>query len=176
MWQHHHTSMPIRQKGKQKNPTLPTCNTITKRHAASPWPAASSNQLAVEFYSTRHSIIFVCHNNLYRWHPKIYHKTTIINEQCFMGAKCFDYNRSSSSSEDSPRINLSKPCVPYTGRAYRYPPNVAIYIFFSTNISTEYFKHAAHSPFFSSKFRLFQNANFFGSCIIHILHTGFAKI
>jgi len=23
--------------------------------------------------------------------------------------------------------------------------------FFSTNISTEYFKHAAHSPFFSSK-------------------------
>ena len=24
-----------------------------------------------------------------------------------------------------------------------------LYIFFSTNISTEYFKHAAHSPFFS---------------------------
>ena len=73
--------------------------------------------------------------------------------------------------------------------------------FFSTNISTEYFnplnaelnpiyhllallgahhilhisrmrvKHAAHSPFFSSKCRLFHNATFFGSCIIHILHT-----
>ena len=51
-----------------------------------------------------------------------------------------------------------------------------LYIFFSTNISTEYFKHAAHSPFFSSKCRLFHNATFFGSCIIHILHTGCAKI
>ena len=48
--------------------------------------------------------------------------------------------------------------------------------FFSTNISTKYFKHAAHSPFFSSKCRLFDNATFFGSCIIHILHAGCAKI
>jgi hypothetical protein len=47
---------------------------------------------------------------------------------------------------------------------------------FSTNISTEYFKHAAHSPFFSSKCRLFHNATFFGYCIIHILHRGCAKI
>jgi len=50
-----------------------------------------------------------------------------------------------------------------------------IYIF-STNISTEYFKHAAHSPVFSSKCRLLHNATFFGSCIIYILHTGCAKI
>jgi len=50
-----------------------------------------------------------------------------------------------------------------------------VYIF-STNISTEYFKHAAHSQFFSSKCRLFHNATFFGSCIIHILRTGSAKI
>jgi hypothetical protein len=48
--------------------------------------------------------------------------------------------------------------------------------FFSTTISTEYFKHAAHSPFLSSKCRLFHNATFFGSCIIHILHTECAKI
>jgi len=33
--------------------------------------------------------------------------------------------------------------------------------FFLTNISTKYFKHAAHSPFFSSKCRLFHNATFF---------------
>jgi len=46
---------------------------------------------------------------------------------------------------------------------------------FSTNRSTEYFKHAAHSSFFSSKCRLFHNATFFGSCIIHILHTGVLK-
>ena len=51
-----------------------------------------------------------------------------------------------------------------------------LYIY-STNICTEYFKHAAHSPFFSSsKCRLFHNATFFGSCIIHILNTGCAKI
>jgi hypothetical protein len=48
--------------------------------------------------------------------------------------------------------------------------------FFSTNISTEYFKHAAHSLFFSLKCRLFRNATFFGSCIIYILHTKCAKI
>jgi hypothetical protein len=50
-----------------------------------------------------------------------------------------------------------------------------LYIFFSTNISTKYFKHTAHSPFFSSKCRLFHNASFFGYCIIHILHTGVLK-
>jgi len=48
--------------------------------------------------------------------------------------------------------------------------------FFQQLISTEYFKHAAHSPFFSSKCCLFHNATFFGSYIIHILHTGYAKI
>jgi hypothetical protein len=51
-----------------------------------------------------------------------------------------------------------------------------LYIFFLTTICTEYFKHAAHSPFFSSKCRLFHNVNFFGSCIIHILHTECPKI
>ena len=50
------------------------------------------------------------------------------------------------------RFNLSEPCVLYIGRAYRYPPNVAFYIYiFATDISTEYFKHAAHSPFFLFK-------------------------
>ena len=43
---------------------------------------------------------------------------------------------------------------------------------FSTNISTEYFKHAAHSPFFSSKCRLFHNAIFFGFlyCFAFYIH------
>jgi len=59
---------------------------------------------------------------------------------------------------------------------YRYPPDVAFYIFVSSNISTEYFKHAAHSLFFSSKCRSFHNATFFGSCIIQILHTECAII
>ena len=51
------------------------------------------------------------------------------------------------------------------------------FIYYSTNIRTEYFKHAAHSPFlFSSKCCLFHNATFYGSCVIHISYTGCAKI
>jgi hypothetical protein len=73
-------------------------------------------------------------------------------------------------------LNISEPCVIYIRRAYRYPTDVAFCIYFSTNVSTEYFKHAARSPFFSSKCRLFHNATRFGSCIIHILHTVCAKI
>jgi hypothetical protein len=73
-------------------------------------------------------------------------------------------------------FNLKEPCVLHIGRAYRYPGDVAFCIYtFSATISTEYFKHAARSPFFSSKCRLFHNATFFGSCIIHILHTGVLK-
>jgi hypothetical protein len=49
-----------------------------------------------------------------------------------------------------------------------------IYIF-STNISTEYFKQAAHSLFFSSECPLFHNVIFFGSCIICILPRGVLK-
>jgi hypothetical protein len=56
------------------------------------------------------------------------------------------------------------------------PSKYCILYIFSTNISTEYFKHAAHSPFLFSKCRLFHNATFFGSCIIHILHTGVLKL
>jgi hypothetical protein len=56
-------------------------------------------------------------------------------------------------------------------------PSICCFLnIFSTNISTEYFKHTAHSPFLSSKCRLFYKATFFGSCIIHILHSGCAKI
>jgi hypothetical protein len=65
---------------------------------------------------------------------------------------------------------------PFKRRAYYCPPDATFYILFSTNISTEYFKHAAHSPFFSSKCFLFHNATFFCSCIIYILHTDCAKI
>jgi hypothetical protein len=51
-----------------------------------------------------------------------------------------------------------------------------LYIY-STNIGTEYFKHALFSPFFSLQNAFFfHNANLFGSCIIHILYTGCAKI
>jgi hypothetical protein len=60
----------------------------------------------------------------------------------------------------------------YDGRTATILMQHFIYFF---NTSTEYFKHAAHAPFFSSKCILFHNATFFGSCIIHILHTGALK-
>jgi hypothetical protein len=51
-----------------------------------------------------------------------------------------------------------------------------LYIY-STNIHTEYFKHAAHSLFFPlQNVVYFIMLPFFGSCIIHILNTGCAKI
>jgi hypothetical protein len=52
--------------------------------------------------------------------------------------------------------------APLTSKRY------ILYIY-STNISTEYFKHALYTPFFS-----LQNA--VGSYIIHILYTGCGKI
>jgi hypothetical protein len=58
---------------------------------------------------------------------------------------------------------------PLTSRRY------ILYIY-STNIRTEYFKHAAHSPFFSlQNAAYFIMLPFFGSCIIHILNTGVLK-
>ena len=48
---------------------------------------------------------------------------------------------------------------------------------YSTNILIEYFKHAAHSPFFSLQDAVyFIMLSFFGSCNIRILNTGCAKI
>ena len=51
------------------------------------------------------------------------------------------------------------------------------FFIYSTNIRTEYFKHAAHSQFFPLQNAIyFIMLPFFGSCIIHILNTGCAKI
>ena len=49
---------------------------------------------------------------------------------------------------------------------------------YSTNTLTEYFKTCCTFSvfFFSSRWRLFHNATFLGSCNIHILYTWCAKI
>ena len=73
-------------------------------------------------------------------------------------------------------INRLKPNDPYMGRTAPLTSKRCILCIYSTNIGTEYFKHALYSPFFSSKCRMFHNANLFGVCIIHILYTGCAKI
>ena len=74
-------------------------------------------------------------------------------------------------------LNLLTPNDPYMGRTAPLTSKRCILYIYSTNTGTEYFKHALYSPsFFSSKCSLFDNANLFGSCIIHILYTGCAKI
>ena len=51
------------------------------------------------------------------------------------------------------------------------PSKCCILYTFSTNISTEYFKRAAHSPFFSSKCSLFHNATF----LVPVLFTFYVQ-
>ena len=72
--------------------------------------------------------------------------------------------------------SLLTPNDAYMGRTAPLTSKRCILYTYSTNIGTEYFKHALYSPFFSSKCSLFHNANLFGSCIIHILYTGCAEI
>jgi hypothetical protein len=75
------------------------------------------------------------------------------------------------------QINRLTPNNPYMGRTAPLSSKRCILYIYSTNKGTEYFKHALYSSFFfSSKCSVFHNANLFGSCIIHILYTGCAKI
>ena len=64
----------------------------------------------------------------------------------------------------------------YSGRTAPLTSKRCNLYIYSTNIGTEYFEHGIYSTFFSSKCSLFHNSNVFGSCIIHILYTGRAKI
>ena len=72
-----------------------------------------------------------------------------------------------------PNDPCSGPTAPLTSK------RCILYIY-STNTGTEYFKHVIYSPFLSlslsSESSLFHNSNVFGSCFIHILYTGCAKI
>ena len=61
----------------------------------------------------------------------------------------------------------------YTRRTAQLTSRRCILNIYSTNILTEYFKHAAHSPFFSLQDAVyFILLSYFGSCNIHILNTG----
>jgi hypothetical protein len=69
------------------------------------------------------------------------------------------------------------PNDPYRDRTAQLTSKCCILYIYSTNIDSEYFKHDIYSPLFSlQKCSLFHNSNVFGSCIIHILYTGCAKI
>jgi len=73
-------------------------------------------------------------------------------------------------------VNPLTPNDHYSGRTAPLTSKRCILYIYSTNIGTEYFKHGIYSPFLSSKCSLFHNSNISGSCIIHILYTGCAKI
>ena len=73
-------------------------------------------------------------------------------------------------------VNRLTPNDPYMGRTAPLNSKRCILYIYSTNIGTEYLNMLYTLLFFSSKCILFRNANLFGSCIIHILNTEFAKI
>ena len=74
------------------------------------------------------------------------------------------------------RINPLTPNDLYISRTTPLTTKRCILYIYSTNVGTEYFKHAVYSPFFLFKMQLFHNANFFGSYIIHVLYTGVLKL
>ena len=74
-------------------------------------------------------------------------------------------------------INPLTPNDLYKRRTAQLTFRRCILYIYSTNMRTEYFKHAAHSLFFSLQNALyFIMLPFFGSFIIHILNTGCAQI
>ena len=74
-------------------------------------------------------------------------------------------------------LNPLTPNDLYISRTTPLTSKRCILYIYSTNVGTEYFKHALYYPFFfSSICSLFHNANLFGSCIIQILYTGCAEI
>ena len=75
-------------------------------------------------------------------------------------------------------VNPLTPNDPYRGRTAPLTSKRCILCIYSTNTGTEYFKLGIYSPFIFplQKYSLFHNSNVFGSCIIHILYRGCAKI
>jgi hypothetical protein len=77
----------------------------------------------------------------------------------------------SAISDRNEGISPLEPNGHYSGRTAQLISRICVLNIYSTNILTEYFKHAARSPFFfplSSRRRLFHNSTCFGSCNIHI--------
>ena len=74
-------------------------------------------------------------------------------------------------------FNPLTPNDPYRGRTAPLTSKVAFYIFIQQIKVLNILNMVYTLRFFSfSKCSLFNNSNVFGSCIIHILYTGCAKI
>jgi len=81
-----------------------------------------------------------------------------------------------SSNFPKIHLNLLAPNVNYSGRTAPLTSKVAFYIFIQQIYVRNILNIVYTLGFFSSKCSLFHNYNIFGSCIIHILYTGCAKI
>ena len=114
-----------------------------------------------------------------RWNNKFYHKLVscwlfLLNRTTMHGSMnikyilCCLHRTHSSTYQAAYTFACTTHYTIYPLRSLRplYRTGVpllskcCILYIFSPNISTEYLKHAAHSPFFSSKCRLFNNATF----------------
>jgi hypothetical protein len=74
-------------------------------------------------------------------------------------------------------INRLTPNDPYMGRTAPLTSKRCILYIYSTNVGTEYFKHALYTTFFSVQNTVcFIMLTCLGTCIIDILYTGCAKI
>ena len=82
--------------------------------------------------------------------------------------ECGCIHLAQSSDHRWPFINRLKPNDPYMGRTAPLTSKRCILYIYSTNIGTEYFKHALYSPFF-----FLQNAVCFImlTCSVHVLFT-----
>jgi len=74
------------------------------------------------------------------------------------------------------KFNPLTPNDPYRGRTAPLTSKVAFYIFIQQTQVLNILNMVYNLRFFSSRCSLFRNSNLLGSCIIHILHTGCAKI
>jgi hypothetical protein len=80
------------------------------------------------------------------------------------------------SSSDIILINHLKPNGHFSGRTAPLTYRCSIVLFIQQLYVLNILNKLTLSVFSSSKCRLFHNATIFGSCIIHILYTGWAKI
>ena len=73
-------------------------------------------------------------------------------------------------------VNLLTPNVNYSGRTAPLTSKDVFYIFIQQKYVMSILNMVYTLLFFSSKCCLFHNFNLFGSCVIHILYTGCAKL
>ena len=113
-------------------------------------------------------------------HPGYYSSSTAPNLQHTANQERNDQCCNSTTQSQAPDdgyINRLTPNDSYMGRTALLTSKRCILYIYSTNIGAEYFEHVLYSPFFSLQNAVcFVVLTCFGSCLIHILYTGCAKI